>query len=179
MTIIGIDPGYAKAGKGCALAVLGQELELIHWCFVRPERLAATFSQLYAASIYVVVEKPQFDGRTPAAMRTTLELAWQGSAVAYYLAGINHCQVTEYEPRDWKGSARKPQHHAEIWRRLFPNERTMLGGDDTGNRIGEACTKGALDRWSKPGVDYYSRSWLTHNILDAVGLALKFAGRLK
>ena len=178
MTVIGIDPGYSRTGKGCAIAVLGSELELVHWFFLRPTDLASV--RRFASPVHVVVEKPQFDGRTPAAMRTTLELAWQGAAVAYYLAGLHGADVTEYEPRDWKGSARKPQHHAEIWRRLFfQREQEMLGGEATRQKIDDACKKGALDRWSKAGADYYPRSWLTHNILDALGIAMTFAGRMR
>lgn len=180
MTIIGLDPGYAKSGKGCAFALLGCDQELLHASFIRPEQLSRPpFSLCHPAPVIVVVEKPQFDGRTPAAQKTVAELGWQGAAVAYYIAGLNRGTVVEIPPRDWKGSARKPQHHHEIWGFLCPNEKEILGGQKTLREIEKSCERGALDRWRKPGVEYYPRAWITHNLLDAVGLALTYAGRFK
>jgi hypothetical protein len=131
----------------------------------------------------VVAEKPQLDGRAFATngrkgvdVRDIIDLAWSGALVV----GACRAPVVSYEVREWKGSARKPQHHHAFWRALDEAERAILGGAATYNLIERACEAGARDCWSKPGADYYGRSKAArvHNLLDAAALGMFHAGRV-
>jgi hypothetical protein len=131
----------------------------------------------------VVAEKPQLDGRAFATngrkgvdVRDIIDLAWSGALVV----GACRAPVVAYEVREWKGSARKPQHHHAFWRALTEPERAILGGAPTLALIERACEAGARDGWSKPGADYYGRSKAArvHNLLDAAALGMFHAGRV-
>lgn len=120
-----------------------------------------------------IFERPQFDGRVH---KHVIDLAVN----AALLAGSTRAPLIRgVEPREWKGSQRKPVHHLRIWRALSPAERKVLP-DDTHDRITKAILKGAKDAWRKPSVTYYGKAKGSeiHNVVDAVGLGLFQLGRL-
>jgi hypothetical protein len=170
--VLSIDPGYAKASKGCACAATTGQILTGVW-FTRPEN-HTRFTRHVSA---VVVEKPQWDGRDATA-QVLIELTYQGALLAGLYAGEDGADVIAYTPRDWKGSEPKPVHHGRLWKILDADERAILGGDRTGAIIQAAKEKGALNRWARPGVTYYPRNFETHNLLDAAALNLFHLGRL-
>jgi hypothetical protein len=175
--VIAIDPGYSARGEGCACAyVTGGYLTSV-W-FARSD--SALFADVLPITpTNVVVEKPQQDSRSWGLPPSTLiNLAWEGALLAGLYAGRFGGSVVAVTPSTWKGSVPKPVAHGRLWKVLTPAEREVLGGDDTARRIEAAKRKGALDRWGKPGVRYYPRTWGGHNLLDAAALALTHVGRL-
>jgi hypothetical protein len=168
--VIGVDPGYARAGGGCAIALLDSSGVLVDTTFLRPD-LASIRKWAHACSCCMVaIEKPQADARTTDA-RIIIELAWQGAIVGAALAMVTHAALAEVAITDWKGSRHKPQHHYAVWQGLAPEEREVLGGDRTARAILTACERGAACRWDPKRAPWYPKSFATHNILDAVGIA--------
>ena len=176
MTVVAIDPGYAKSGDGCAVAEF-EGARLARVLFARPLRYRPAIRHY----VTVVVEEPQQDARSRSVPPAVLiQLSWQGAMLAGLYAGASStiCEVESVTPIQWKGSIPKPVHHGQLWDILTPPEREILGGDATEKAIDAAKRKGALDRWAKPGAAYYPRSFLTHNLLDAVALGATYLGRL-
>lgn len=172
--LVAIDPGYAKRGQGCAVAIfVDGRLACVR--FERPETVA--LPELAVGARDVVWECPQIDARTRSATPQVLTLAATGGTLAGLYAGCNACRAVPVSPAEWKQSTPKPVHHARIWARLHDDERDLLGGEKTKERIDAAKRKGALERWAKSGALYYPPIWLTHNLLDAVGLGLWRLGR--
>jgi hypothetical protein len=128
----------------------------------------------------IVVERPEYQGeRTQSARpQDLIALAWAGARAAAYAAGESTAEIIELTPSKWKGTEPKPIHHARLWAILSAPERAILGGDATGAAIEAAVERGAMSRWSKPGVAYYARSFKTHNLLDAAALGAHYLGRL-
>lgn len=132
-----------------------------------------------------VYEIPQADGRGAPA-DDLIRTAVGGAKVAAWLSPI----VSEYQPREWKGSRPKAAHHREMWDVLGDAERAMLGGAATLAAIEAACERGAKVRWQKRGAmagnHFYSDRDLpsvgglkiTHDLLDAAVLGLYDLGRL-
>lgn len=161
---IAIDPGIKL---GCAYVIA--EDGLISRC-------GFTHDPLRDQGINTaIVERPAYQGAKSdgATAQVLMDLAWFGAKVAYGSAPVVH----EYTPRDWKGSKHKPVHHAAIWEMLNRDERSLFGGDYTKRIIDATVEKGARDRWKRPGGDYYPKSFVTHNLLDAAGLLLFATGR--
>lgn len=129
----------------------------------------------------ILVERPIFraqDARyRQVSPQTLIDLAWSAARAAYSLAGSNARKVVELTPQEWKGTEPKPVQHARLLEVLSDAELALVGGEDTRYRVLASQRKGALDRWSRPGVSYYGR-WTGHNVLDAVALALTYVGRL-
>lgn len=173
--MIANDPGYAKAGDGCACAWFDHGHLRDAW-FERPEQWRAP---RHPCSL-MLVEQPQQDGRSwsipPAVL---MRLSWDGALLAGLYAGACGARVEAATPNAWKGSIAKPVQHKRIWSVLDADERAVLGGDATGRAIDTACRKGALDRWGKPGVKYYPTSFKTHNLLDAAAMGVLKLGRVK
>lgn len=174
---LGIDPGYSKMGDGCAVARAVQgKLDSVWF-----ER-AADFDRRRAtrfAEDAVIVEQPQQDARSWAVPPATLiRLAWEGAALAGLYAGASgaglHCPTVS----EWKGSEKKPAHHARLWAALTEEERRVLGGKTTHDAIKAACEKGALCRWKLPSDRLYPSTFKTHNLLDAAALLMWALGRL-
>ena len=168
--LIAIDPGYARRGQGCAVALFEEGL-LCALGFARPDTVPLRDFAPRAAS-EVVWECPQVDARTRSATPHVVQLAAVGGTLAGMYAGACACRAVAIPPTTWKGATPKPVHHARMWRALCSAEQTMLGGAETRERIEQAARSGALDRWGKPGASYYPVTWDTHNLLDAVGLGL-------
>lgn len=166
-----IDPGFA-AHKHCACALFDSGLLVDHWQASPKEcrRDAIGIDR-------IIVEKPQKDDRTISSIASTLELAWQGAMVAGIYAGRNDAKIIELTPSEWKGSLRKPTMHAKTWKLLTPAERKILGGAATLAVIERAVERGALERWRKPGGEYYPRKWTMADTLDAVSMGIIFYGR--
>jgi hypothetical protein len=182
-SVLAIDPGSAGAGNALAFTLDGVLRQV--W-FERYDRAAgahvlAGVRRTTGLAIHTIaIERPQQDGRSRAARPEDLMgLAWEGALLAGAYSGVFGAVLVELLPREWKGSESKPQMHARLWAKLTPHERSLLGGEKTGLVIHAAREKGALDRWSKPGVAYYPRAFVTHNLLDAAALALVFGGRLE
>jgi len=174
--VIAIDPGYSARGEGCACAHTIDGV-LRHAWSTRPP--CTVGHGLITGPLVVIVEKPQQDSRSWGLPPSTLiNLAWEGALLAGLYAGRFGGSVVAVTPSTWKGSVSKPVAHGRLWEVLTPAEREVLGGDDTARRIEAAKRKGALDRWGKPGVRYYPRTWGGHNLLDAAALALTHVGRL-
>lgn len=83
------------------------------------------------------------------------------------------------KPSAWNGAQKKPITHRKVWRALNGLERGQvarsIGMSELAieNKIVEAC-----DRLGRTGkVTRYS--WQAHNLLDAVGIGLWVAGRLR
>jgi hypothetical protein len=186
VTVIAIDPGVHR----CACAALEDGRLVEAWyetarTFKRgadmadPARITLAECHLRGA-VAIVVERPQYDGRSRTARAQDLMgLCWHGALLAGEFAGRDGAPVVAVTPSEWKGTEPKPQHHARLWRELDAEERRVLGGDATGKMIAAAVQKGALTRWSRPGAAYYPRAWTTHNLLDAACLALWYVNRLE
>lgn len=168
--ILSIDPGATGDGPACAYSVDGR-ITNVRFSF-RPPGLNVTA---------IVVEQWQFRGTqdVPVASRmiTMLTAGLLAAGHALGQAAVS-CNVVLYTPNQWKGEIPKPIHHVRIWGRLSPLERRLLGGLATERAIEAAVEKGARNRWGKRGVKYYPDSFVTHNLLDAVGLNLFHTGRM-
>ena len=177
--MLAIDPGYAKREQGCACARFAEGV-LVAVRFARvTDAPDVAWMPDGAPPLRVVVERPQVDRRTRGREVAVVNLAWEGAALAYWIAGATDAAVTELTPTQWKGSARKPQHHARLWSILYEPERRMLGGDRTRTVIEAAKRAGAAERWRRGGgAAYYPSGFAMHNILDAVGLGCFALGRL-
>lgn len=173
MNLIAIDPGYAKAGRGCACAMFVDDALVAVW-FDRPTDARCP---ALARLDEVVWEIPQVDARTRVSTPHVVQLAAVGGTLAGLYAGAHGAKVVPVTPSKWKGSLPKPVCHGRIWAKLTLDERAILGGAATLAKIDEAKRKGALARWAKAGGDYYPASWLTHNLLDAVGIGIWRLGR--
>lgn len=187
MNIIAIDPGVHR----CACAAYAGGLLVEAWyetaqTFERGEAPAPSRAVCYECgsrgdpprSDVIVIEQPQFDARTRSAQREVFLLGWHGALLAGSFAGRDQCPIVAAEPREWKGSEPKPQHHARLWEELSATERRVLGGARTGELILSARRAGALARWAKPGAYYYGKNTV-HNLLDAAALGAWYAGRLE
>jgi hypothetical protein len=172
--LVAIDPGFARRGKGCAVAVFAGQT-LVRACFERPESVRP--ESLRVGATHVVWECPQVDARTRTSAPAVIQLAAVGGMLAGMFAGACGCHAEPVAPLAWKGSTPKPVHHGRMWAQLSDDERRVLGGADTLKQIEAAKRRGALDRWGKPGAAYYPAAWLVHNLLDAVGLGLWRLGR--
>jgi hypothetical protein len=128
----------------------------------------------------VVVERMQADKRTrDVDVRHILACQFNGALCAGFAAGVAWCSVSWATPHEWKGTEPKPAQHARLWMIMSDAERAIFGGDKTAAVIERAVEKGALNRWGKPGADYYPRKWVTHNLLDAAALGCVHIGRLE
>lgn len=177
VTVIAIDPGYAKRGRGCAVARFDDRVLRDVW-YARPdgdvERLRASDAG------EVVWECPQLDARSRVNASSVVALAAVGGVLAGLYAGASGCRALAVTPNDWKGSTPKPVAHARLWALLTYWERAVLGGDATGMLIADAQRRGALDRWGHDGASYYGKSAAAtvHNLLDAAALGAWRVGRL-
>lgn len=172
-SIIAIDPGYARGGKGCAVAEF-LDARLVRVYFARAE---SACPPPYRVDV-VAWEIPTADARSRAKDANVLiRLAAAGASLAGVLAQATGATIEAVTPVQWKGATAKPVQHARMWRSLDAIEHALLGGDATLTAIRAAQRKGALDRWGKPGGAYYPASFATHNLLDAVGIGMWRLGR--
>ena len=167
MSLIAIDPGFTKRGRGCAVAMF-EDRHVHRVLFARPETVDR--DDLNHAVDIVAWEIPQIDARTRVSTPSVVQLAAVGGTLAGMYAAANDARIVAVTPREWKGSIAKPIAHYRLWNHLEDYERALLGGTDTEREIDRARRRGALDRWAKPGAAYYPASFETHNLLDAVGI---------
>lgn len=179
-SLLAIDPGVAA----CACAAF-ESGRLAHAWFERPTKDVSELTEI--AFDVVIVERPVLQGdRTRAARpQDLMALAWEGATLAGMFTGRDGATLIEWPANDtkehgrgWKGSEPKPVQHARLWAILDASERDVLGGERTERAIMVAREKGALNRWSRPGASYYSRTFVTHNLLDAAALGATYLGRL-
>lgn len=178
INILAIDPGYAKGGKGCACAFFRDGILARTW-FERHSTWCHSSARAATPGLRAVVwEKPQADGRTYAAgPAVMIDLTDAGASLAGLYAGYFGAQLVALTPSASKGNRPKPICHRELWTSVLTDtERALLGGDATWRQIEKACEKGALSRWN-PKLDWYPRTWLLHNILDALALGCGYLGR--
>lgn len=186
--IVAIDPGGAAKGNAWAgfvdgeLVTTGQEL---HWV---PGACLCLFVE--EQDPLIVIECPEDQGaRTRNASPLSLmDLCWNGAgfAGALLMLGGLHARLETVTPTTWKGQLPKPIPHAHVWQILTPSEKRAvatgrrpepgLSPAIIGERIEQACEKGALKRWR--GQEYYPKNWPYGDILDAVGIGLVQLGRL-
>lgn len=178
VNLIAIDPGYAVRGPGNACA------EFVHgvldriW-FARSQDLWGTLGRAISPNV-VVLELPQTRRRgtgAQATAETLIKLTAEGCLLAGIYAGASGGRVELLTPSEWKGSVPKPIQHKQLWARLSPEERALLGGDATLRQILAAVDRGAAQRWP-PGKSWYPQEWAVHNALDAVGLGCTYLGRI-
>lgn len=177
---IAIDPGYARRGRGCAVAVFRGGV-LASVAFARPG--AVTLDDLvfvgHSDVARVVWEIPQVDARTRVSVPAVVRLAAEGGVLAgLYAAANGGVDVVAVAPSAWKGSAPKPVCHGRAWAVLRDSERVLLGGDATAARIDAAKRAGGLARWRDAGATYYG-AWTGHNLLDAAAIGLWAEGRMR
>lgn len=175
MITLAIDPG--SAGKGSAFAVFDDD-RLRGVFFAKPAQLTRRDSLRGVSRI--VVEKPQADDRSENVNpRSLIALSWDGGqALGIARALAIMARVSEVTPGRWKGSESKPLQHRRLWGLLTAGEQVALGGTATWIAITQACERGALSRWGKPGAAYYGKNDI-HNLLDAAALGAWAVGRLK
>lgn len=164
--VIAIDPGVHEV----YVAYFSADSTL---CDVRRHEPFTLASGLIVSDVIeVIVERPQYDGRSP---KHLIDLAINGA----FIAGMFAAPTKFVTPRKWKGSQRKPQHHARAWKILSGDERGVFP-EDTGERIERAVERGAISGWKKPGAYYYGsgKGSDIHNYLDAAALGLWYFGRL-
>jgi hypothetical protein len=174
--LITIDPGYAKAGDGCACAYFRDGYARRVWS-ARPLQLLAPVIPAGVGDVdLVLVEEMQVRPSDPSAPdpRVLLRLQAEGCLLAGLYAGATGAHVELTPPTSWKGAVPKPVQHASLWKRLTLVETALLGGDATLARIHAAVDRGAAERWRRRGVAYYG-TWQGHNTLDAVAMGV---GRL-
>jgi hypothetical protein len=172
---LALDPGYEKKGGGCACAsACGGALTSVWF-----ERAADFGASIRGLIDHVIVEQPQQDGRSwgvpPAVL---IKLAWEGATLAGLYAGASSAVLHSPTVSEWKGSEKKPAHHARLWQVLSEAERAVLGGAKTFAVIKAACAKGAACRWKLPSDQLYPSTFTTHNLLDAAALLMWALGRL-
>lgn len=172
--LLAIDPGCAKDGPGCAVALYRDEV-LYHTWFERPSIAAIYLAQDTGNLDAVVWEIPQHDGR-PMAYDTAIQLTAAGASLANMYAGRFGGRVIARTPRAWKGTLPKAITHKQMWDALTPSERAVLGGDATGRQIEAAVERGAKARWKPDKSHYYPAGWVDHNRLDAARIGF---GELK
>ena len=183
MRVIGIDPGYAKAGKGCACAFYDSTQGKVVLWFERPPNMLCRLHFIYGTRLsYVVWEVPQMDGRTwSVPPDVVIRLASDGATLAslYACHDGRNCEIEAVTPSNSKGSVRKPIAHDRLLTRLTAWELAGVKRfiPDVVERVDAAVELGAQDRWRKSGGLYYPRTWLGHNLLDALDLAHSRAHR--
>lgn len=138
----------------------------------------------------VIIEKPRINGATKGKdPNDQMDLSLEAGDLrgVYRSAGIPVMMPT---PMDWKGQLKKPHHHRRVWDALSSIERatfarcaqehiqqtkaekTITLVEFIEAKIERACYM--LARTGK--VTKYS--WGAHNLLDAVGLGLRYLGRI-
>jgi hypothetical protein len=171
-----IDPGYSRSGRGCALAMFYWDALEAVWFERFSEQSPAKRCNVKLS--VVQWEQPQADGRN-ADGDVLIRLASEGASLAAAYAVVCGGRVESVTPHAWKGSKPKPVQHAAVWRALTNQERECFAQpENVAGAISKAVSKGALERWKRPGAAYYPRSFPEHNLLDAVAMGLVQLGRI-
>jgi hypothetical protein len=153
---IAIDPGEHRSA--CAVFD-AKELVSLEW--IKPGEVWPGVDMIDQA----VVEKPRLYPGHPRP-GNILNLGWGGALVV----GALRCLVHEFEPSQWKGSVKKPQHHMRVWMKLDPLERALF---PAGTEV--RIAKGLKRLMKTRKVTGYS--FEAHNLLDACALGMFFLGR--
>lgn len=185
MITLAIDPGaFARVSKKeNAVALFARKILVFAW----HERVDTGEGVAWSPGVgaytadEVIVERPEYHGARSDSARTQdlIALAWEGAMLAGAYAGRFGAPVCAYGVSEWKGSEAKPCQHARLWKVLDADERAVLGGDATWRAIDAAREKGALDRWSRSGGDYYPRGFKWADMLDAAALGATHLGRIR
>lgn len=180
VNLLACDPGVSKRGQGNALARFHRS-RLFRVGYLRAadllaQRLDVLDLGLVGEPDTLVIERPQVDGRTQAAVKDVLALDWEAALFAGLVVGYTGAALVECTPRDWKGTTPKPIVHRRAWGALSAHERSVLGGDPVLRAIEAAVERGAKRNWP-PGLDAYGGRAI-HNPLDAVAIGLWHLGRV-
>lgn len=154
--ICAVDPGL----RGAGLAIFDAGTLVLGCYVVNPERVArgprawsamagALLDQYPLAADHVVVEMPQFDGRTWSSGSDIFEVVGVVGVVLASFAGRTETAMS-VTPGEWAGLVPKTVRHARLMAELSFEEKKMIEG------------AGAL----------------THNTLDAVALGIFAAKQL-
>lgn len=175
-SVLAIDPGYAKAGKGNAVAYATDGVLRDSWF----ERYAGGEVSATLGIELVIGERPAFQGRRTleASPEVLMRLAWEGALLAGAYAGAYGARLVSVTPEQWKGEEPKAASHDRLWTLLSTAERAVLGGDKTAALIRAAVKACALKRWPS-GMTGYPAAALVHNQLDAAAMLLTVIGRMR
>lgn len=169
-----IDPGFA--GRGSAIAMY-RHATLYGVTFVRSDCPFVGYDDPHV----VIVERPEYQGArsNDARIADLMKLSWEGALIAGLRAGRTGAEVIAVTPGEWKRNESKPSMHLRVWEALLEEERDIVArafdrwvdAERIGAAIRDACTKGALDRWRRPGGTYYpARLKSLTDLLDAVSM---------
>jgi hypothetical protein len=178
---ISLDPGkHGQAVAAFADGLLGGVWDTA--------KAAPVWGFLSAAQVDLVIEKPQYDKRSPGKVEDVIDMC----AAGFLYAGTIHeavrpnsgkVRVFTPRPREWKHSQEKPLHHRRALACLDPHEYAIVNDfwQTSGRRtlgiaeyVARACVANAA-RKTKRLVGY---SDPIHNILDALALGLTHLGRM-
>jgi len=173
--VIAVDPDTVggepnHAGAICLDGVL-------RWCGrLTPDVRLPSVSAVDLALAEVHIERPHLRGRrgerTPNP-KTIVDLTWHAGV----LAGAFEAQgmrVTTHLPHEWKGTAKKVQHHMRLLRVLTPPEESLL--PTSRGKTARQAVEDAARKFGVTGREVYD--WQGGDILDAVALAMTVVGRL-
>lgn len=185
--LIAIDPGNAKiAGRVCYTAqFIGGELQTVGPMTRESAGKLTHEWRRIGIRPTVAIERPQMDARSRKVPPNVLiGLAWNGALVA---SALDPVALVEYTPTEWKGSINKAPHHLQIWRRLSEEERNVFvpalaelrkrkqKTDPTDAAGVYALLSKAAEKHARTGE---SVPHVFDDVLDAVGVGLRYLGRL-
>lgn len=162
--IIGIDPGANK----CAFA-LGDDGTLIACGSGTPQEILHRIPP-FARIHFAVIEKPRIYPEISQKDKNDLiPVAIAAGECGGRLEALG-CEVAYVEPKTWKGTFKKPVHHARVWKKMNDAERAIFA-----NAVGYSIS--AINHKLRDAVDALALtgkatkySWDAHNTFDAVGL---------
>lgn len=165
-----LDPGRAKPS---AIAVIENDQRLVELAWLSGENYTTHAGYFHTPITSLLWEKPQVYPRSKVNPNQIVDDAINGALAANFLRRcIPGLEVREIAPRAWKGTLDKPSHHMRLWVILTPEEKAMLGGDETYAYIFAAAERlamtGKVSGYSKPIVD----------LLDAVAMGKYDCGLL-
>lgn len=184
--LVGLDPGNAKsAGRVCYGSIFRSGVLVAVRTFTRES--AADWRPIGVRPV-VAVERPQMDRRSRKVPPNVLiGLAWNGALVA---SALDPVELVEYTPSGadgWKGSINKAPHHLQLWRRLSEAERGVFvpalallrkrkqKNDPTDVAGVYRVLRAAAEKYARTGE---SAPHVFDDVLDAVGVGLRYLGRL-
>lgn len=184
--VLTYDPGVKRHARASF-----KHRQLFHVTFEDAASMAALHPSAAELIEAVVVEKPRINGATEGKdPNDQMDLSIEVGDIrgVYRSAGVRVILPT---PMNWKGQLKKPHHHLKVWEALTPAEREAFAAcadrhierKQKADRAVpltafiEAKIKNACFMLARTGkvVRY---SWGAHNLLDAVGLGLRYLGRI-
>jgi hypothetical protein len=185
--VVAYDPGVHKHAR--ATTRHGRLLSVGFEDAADGTRVAPGAASLVEA---VIIEKPRINGATRGKdPNDQMDLSIEAGDLrgCWRSAGV---QVLMPTPAEWKGQIKKPHHHLTVWGELSPAERELFATqaaphikwtkreqaagslvDFIGRKIRRGCELLAIHG------EVREYDWAAHNLLDAVGLNLRYLGRIR